>query len=227
MSAVTQHQKTATVFSAKCIPQCSLLLCKTGLQQACITAITPVKICSLYRCAVTHHQGTATLFRAKCSPHCSLLLCKTGLQQACITAITPVKICSSYRCAVTHDQRHCNAVFCKMQSPLITAALQDRLAAGLYHCKYTYEDLLFIQVCSDPTPEHSNTVQGKMQSPLLTAALQDTSMAVDQLPACPSFSSCSVGLLIVLGRSAAMLDYTSELSCYGELCQSVLQSTPE
>jgi len=57
-----------------------------------------------------------------------------------------------------------------MQYPLISAALQDWLAAGLYHCKYTYEDLLFIQVCSDPTPVHRNTVQGKMQCPLISVA---------------------------------------------------------
>ena len=104
--AVTQQQCTATLFRAKCSLHCLVLLCKTGLQQACITAITPMKICSSYRCAVTQHQCTATLFRAKCSPHCSVLLCKTGLQQACITAITPMKICSSYRCAVTQNQ--CN-----------------------------------------------------------------------------------------------------------------------
>ena len=61
-----------------------------------------------------------------------------------------------------------------MQSPLLSAALQDRLAAGSYHCNYTYEDLLFIQVCGDPTPVHCNTVEGKMQSPLLSAALQDS-----------------------------------------------------
>ena len=60
-----------------------------------------------------------------------------------------------------------------MQSPLLSAALQDRLAAGMYHCNYTYEALLVIQVCSDPTPVHCITVQGKMQSPLLSAALQD------------------------------------------------------
>ena len=35
------------------------------------------------------------------------------------------------------------------------------------------ENLLFIHVCSDPTPVHSNTVQGKMHSPLLSAAVQD------------------------------------------------------
>ena len=94
----------ATLFSAKCIPQCSVLLCKAGLQQACITAITPMKICSSYRCALIQHQNTAALIWAKCSPHCSQLQCKTGPQQACVTAITPMKICWSYSCAVTHHQ---------------------------------------------------------------------------------------------------------------------------
>ncbi len=28
---------------------------------------------------------------------------------------------------------------------------ENRLTAALSHCKHTYEDLLFIQVCSDPT----------------------------------------------------------------------------
>ncbi len=60
-----------------------------------------------------------------------------------------------------------------MLSPQLSAALQDTLAAGLYHCKHTYADLPFIQVCSDPTPVHCITVQGKMHSPLLSAALQD------------------------------------------------------
>ena len=57
------------------------------------TAIKPLEICSLYRCAVTYHQGTLTLLSAKCISHWSLLLCKTGLQQACVTAFTPKKIC--------------------------------------------------------------------------------------------------------------------------------------
>ena len=60
-----------------------------------------------------------------------------------------------------------------MQSPQLSAALQDRLAGGLYHCNYTYEDLLFIEMCSEATPVHCNTVEGKMQSLQLNAALQD------------------------------------------------------
>ena len=59
-----------------------------------------------------------------------------------------------------------------MQSPLLSAALQDKLAAGLYHCNHTFEDLLFIQVCSEPTPVHCNTVLVKMRSPVLSAAVQ-------------------------------------------------------
>ena len=60
-----------------------------------------------------------------------------------------------------------------MQSPLLSAADHNWLASGLYHCKYTHEGLLFIQVSADPSPVHCNTVQGKMQSPLLSAAEQD------------------------------------------------------
>ncbi len=40
------------------------------------------------------------------------------------------------------------------------------------HCTYTYKDILFIQLCSDPTPVHRNTVFGKKQSPLSSAAVQ-------------------------------------------------------
>ena len=59
-----------------------------------------------------------------------------------------------------------------MHSPQLSAALQDRLAAGSVTL-HTYGYLLFIQVCSIPTPVHCNTVEGKMQSPQLSAALQD------------------------------------------------------
>ena len=39
------------------------------------------------------------------------------------------------------------------------------------HCRYTYGDLLYIQVCSDPAQMLCSKVQGKMQSPLFSAAL--------------------------------------------------------
>ena len=68
---------------------------------------------------------------------------------------------------------HCNTVQGKIKSPLLSAALQDRFATGVYYCSYTYNDVLFIQLCSDQRLVHCNTDQGKMQCPLLSAALQD------------------------------------------------------
>ena len=57
-------------------------------------------------------------------------------------------------------------------SPLLTAALQDRLAAGWYQCNYTYEEFPFIQGAQGPTLEHCNTLSLQMQFPLLRAAVQ-------------------------------------------------------
>jgi len=166
---------------AKCTTHCSVLLCKTGLHQACIPVNTPVKNSSSYRCAVTQHQCTATLFRAKCSAHCSVLLYNTGLQQACITALTPMKLCSSCRCAMTQHQctatlfrtkcslhvwaecsPHCSVLLCKRGSQ-----------QAVCHCSYTYGDLLFIQVCSEATELHCSNDLRRMHAPLFSSALQN------------------------------------------------------
>ncbi len=60
-----------------------------------------------------------------------------------------------------------------MHSPLLRAALENRLTAGLCHCNYTYADLLFIQVGSEPTEMHCSTGLGKMHFPLFSAALEN------------------------------------------------------
>ncbi len=39
----------------------------------CVTATTPMNICSLYGCAVTQHQCTAALVLAKCNHPCTVL----------------------------------------------------------------------------------------------------------------------------------------------------------
>ena len=173
-----------------------------------------MEVCCSYRCAETQHQCTTALVRAKRLPHYLVLLCKTGSQHACATAVTPMEICCSYRCTATfffckkqcphlsaalqdrlaaglyhcnytHEEMvfiqgysdptlvHCNILLCKKQCPQLSAALQDRLAAGLHHCNCTHEDLLFTQVCSDPTPVHCTTVFCKMQCSQLSAALED------------------------------------------------------
>ena len=132
-----------------------------------------MEICSSHMCAVTQHHCTASKFRAKCSPHCSVLLCKTGSQQAlCHCKHTCGDLLFTHVCS-DPAPLHCIKVQGKMQSPLFSAALQNRLLAGSVHCKYTHGDLLFTHVCSDPAPLHCIKVQGKMQSPLFSAALQN------------------------------------------------------
>ncbi len=132
-----------------------------------------MEICSSYRCAVTQRQCTAALFRAKCTLHCLVLLCKTGSQQVCVSANTPVEICSSYRCAVTQQQCNATLFFAKCNPHWSVLLCKTDSQQAVFHCKYTYGDLVFIQVCSDPAPMHCNTVFGKRHSPLFSAALQN------------------------------------------------------
>ena len=124
-----------------------------------------METCSSDRCAAT--------FRAKCNFHCSVLLCKTGSQQAVFHCsyiygdLLFIQVCSD------PAQMQCSSVEGKMQFPLFSTALQNRITAGSVHCSYTYGDLLFIQVCSDPAPMHWSSIEGKIQSPLFSAALQN------------------------------------------------------
>ena len=86
------------------VPTVQCCSAKQAHSRHCVTAITPLEVCSSNKRAVLQHQCTAALVRAKCSPHCSVLLCKTGSQNVCGTAVTPMEICSSYRCAVMQHQ---------------------------------------------------------------------------------------------------------------------------
>ena len=64
-------------------------------------------------------------------------------------------------------QHQCRAtlLLAKHSCPLLTAAVQNRLTAGLCCCKHTYGDLLLTQVCSGPTPVKCHTAFGKIQLP--------------------------------------------------------------
>jgi len=57
-----QHQCTATLFLAKCCSHCSKLLCKTGSQQVCVSAVTPMEIWSSSSCAVTNTSALQHCF---------------------------------------------------------------------------------------------------------------------------------------------------------------------
>ncbi len=111
--AVTQQQSTAALFRAQCNPLYSVLLCKTGSQQA-----------------VTKHKCPSAVFRAKCTTQCSVLLCKTGSQQAvchCSYTYGDWLFIQVYSDPAT---KHCSTAQGKMQFPLFSVALQNRLTAG-------------------------------------------------------------------------------------------------
>ena len=168
-----QHQCTAA--RAKCNPYCSVLLCKTGPQQAlshCIHTYGDLLLIQVCSDPAPLHCSTAA--RAKCTPHCSVVLCKRGPQQALSKCIyTYREICSSYRFAVMQHQ--CTATLFKAKCNPYCSVLLCKTGPqqALSHCIYTYGDLLFIQVCSDATPVHCSTGQGKMQTPLFSDALQN------------------------------------------------------
>jgi len=122
---------------------------------------------------VTQPQCTAALFRAKCISHCSVLVCKTGSPQTvCQCKYTSGNLLLIQVCGDPVPM-HCSSVQGKIQSPLFSAALQNRFTACLCHCNYTYGDLLSTQVCSYATPMHCSSLQGKMQTLLFSAALQN------------------------------------------------------
>ena len=124
---MTQHKCTAALNSVPTVQCCSV---KQPHSRKVVTAVTPVEICSSYRCLVPHYKCTAALFRAKSNPHCPVLLCKTGSQKA---------VCQcSYTCGdllfiqVSSDpaQMHCRSVQGKIQALLFIAALQNSLTQG-------------------------------------------------------------------------------------------------
>ena len=76
-----------------------------------------------------------------------------------------MEICFPDRCAVAQQQCKATLLLAKCNCPLLSAAVQNRLTAGLCHCKYTYGYLLSIQVCSGPTAVQGHTAFGKVQLP--------------------------------------------------------------
>ncbi len=125
----------------------------------------------------------------------------------------------------------CTTAFGEMHSPLLSAALENRLTAALCHCNYTHEDLLFIQVCSDPPPMHCSTGFGNMHSRLLRAALQNSSQqpcitAITPMKICCSYRcamthhQCTAALLLVKctpNCSGLLLKTGSQQPCVTEM----------
>ncbi len=131
-----------------------------------------MKICSSYRQAVTHQHYTAALPWAKCKPHRSILLQKKRLTAGLCQCHYTNEDLLFIQLSSDPTPIHCSTALGRMQSPLLSSALQNRLTVGLCHCHYTYEDLLFVQPSTDPTSLHCSIALGKMQAPLFSSALQ-------------------------------------------------------
>ena len=70
----------------------------------CVTAVTPVEICSSYRCALTSPNTLQLCSGQNAVPTVQSCSAKEGHSRQCVTAVTPIEICSSYRCALTQPQ---------------------------------------------------------------------------------------------------------------------------
>jgi len=90
----------------------------------------------------------------------------------------------------TSAVQHC---FGKMHSPQFSPALQIRFTAGLCQCSYTSGDLLFIQLCSDPTPVRCNTVFGHFCRPLCDSDYTYGGLLFIQVCIKPTPMQCSFG----------------------------------
>jgi len=121
---VTQHQCTAARFRAKCNPQRSVLLCKTGSHQAvqhCIHTFGGLLFIQVCDDPAPMHCSKV---QGKMQLHCSVLLCKTCLHQAvqhCIHTygeLLLTQVCSDpapNHCSKAQGkmQLHCSVLLCK------------------------------------------------------------------------------------------------------------------
>ncbi len=128
--AVTNHQCTAAMFRANHIPDCSVLLLKTGSQQAVSHCnytygdLPFIQVCS--------DQAPVNCSTVQGKMHSPLLsqLCKPGSQQAmCHCSDTSGDLPFIHLCS---DQApmHCGNIQGKSHSRLLSAALENRVTAG-------------------------------------------------------------------------------------------------
>ena len=82
-------------------------------------------------------------------------------------------ICFQYRCAVAQQQCKDTLLLAKCNCPLLSAAVQNRLTAGLCHCKYTYGYLLSDRCAVAQQQCKATLLLAKCNCPLLSAAVQN------------------------------------------------------
>ena len=129
---------------------CSVLLCKTGSQQAlcqCIDTYGDLLFIQIYRDPTPMHCSTGSGQNA-----CSTAQCCSAKQDPSrqfVSADTPMEICCTYRCAVTKHQctaarfrakcsPHCSVLLSKtgLQQACVTANTPMRVCSS-YRCAVT------------------------------------------------------------------------------------------
>ncbi len=121
-------------------------------------------------------QCTAALLKTKCIPH--WLCCSAKQADSSLVSLQRhLWIFLQYtgvQCPITNALQ-CTAALLKtkVHSSLPCVALQNRLTAGLCHCKDTFGYSFETQVCSVPSPMHYSTGQGKSHSSLPRVTLQN------------------------------------------------------
>ena len=108
----------------------------------------------------------------------------------------------------------CNTAQGKMSSPVFSGALQNRLTACTMSLCYTYADLLFIQVCSEPAPMRYSIAQGRMSSPV-------SSGTGSQLALCHCIYNYAVLLFIQVPKEPAPMQCTTG---FGKMSSSVFSA---
>jgi len=98
--AVSKHSKTAALFRANRIPHCSVLLLKTGSQQAlCHCNYTCGDLPFIQVCSEQALKNCSTI-QGKMHSHCSVSSA-TRLTAGSVSLQLHLEICHSYRCAVS------------------------------------------------------------------------------------------------------------------------------
>ena len=147
--AITKHQGSAALFRAKCMPCCSVLLCKQAGSSVSPMHLHLSNFAIHTNIAITKHQCSAAIFRAKCMPCCSVLLCKQAgsgvvslhLHLSSLTTHTDVQSPTTSAVQQSSGQNACLVALC---------CYANMLAAVLAQCIYTYQILLSTQTLQSP-----------------------------------------------------------------------------
>ena len=126
---MSKHSKTAALFRAKCIPHCSVLLLKTGSQQAlCHCSYTCRDLPFIQVC---HEQALKDCSTVQGKSHSPLLSAavEIRLTAGTVSLQLHLEICHSYRCAVSKHSKTA-ALFRAKCIPHCSVSSATRLTAG-------------------------------------------------------------------------------------------------